>query len=113
MTLFRCPRCQVQVCVSAHSGDFVHECNSGNLVFDQEDVPIIGPWTDYTGSDFSVRTGVADVQFQNLGNKVAGTEAWVRDNTKVPPFTIRGNNALINRQRQHLEYIEDPHQPMG
>ena len=114
MVLFRCPRCQVQISVPKYAGDYVHECDSGQDVLDQEDVLVIGPWTDYTGSDTSsVRVSPVSIQNQNIGNKLLGTEGWVRDNQKVPERTVRGNNAQITRTRQHLEYIKDPKQPMG
>ena len=107
MTLIICPRCQVRISVANNSGDHVHQCNSGQDVLDQEDVLIKGAWTDYTGSDFTKRTATPNIMWQNTSNKLMGTDEWVRDNTKVVPYTIRGNNAQINRQRQHLEYIED------
>ena len=90
-----------------NSGDFVHECNSGIKALDEEDVKIIGRWTDYTGSDFSQRTSPDNVQWQNLGNELMGTEAWVRGNAKDTAHTIRGANAQTHRQRQHLEYIKN------
>lgn len=102
-----CPRCQIQFSVANHSGDVVHNCNSGNNVLDQEDVLIKGPWTDFTGSDFTQRTSASSVENQNLGNKLMGTRPWVEDNEKLPEFTVRGNNAFITRQRPHLEYIPD------
>ena len=107
MTLLRCPRCQVQVSVANNSGDFEHECNSGIAVLDQEDVPIIGQWSDYTGSDVSVRTSAADVLYAGAANKLLGTEAWVRDNAKTYPHTPRGANAITTRKRQHVEHIPD------
>jgi len=108
MSIFICPRCRTRVSVANHSGDYVHTCDSGNDVLDQEDVLVKGTWTDYTGSDFSVRTTPASIAAENLGNKLLGTDAFILDKTFLPNFTVRGNNAQIMRQRQHLEYIENP-----
>ena len=107
MVLFRCPRCEVQVSVANNSGDFIHQCNSGQASVDQEDVKIIGRWTDFTGSDFGLRTSPDNVQWQDVHNKLMGTEAWVRENAKTTATTIRGANANTHRQRQHLEYIKN------
>lgn len=104
--MFHCPRCQVRLSVVPHTGDFVHQCNSGIKTLDEEDKLIIGPWDDYTGSDYTVRT--AQVQWQNLGNKIGGTIGHIRDGAIVKPLSPRGANTLIYRQRQHLQYIENP-----
>ena len=107
MVIARCPRCQVQIVMANHSGDFVHQCNSGINALDQEDKIIKGRWDDYTGSDYTLRTASSNVQNQNLGNKIMGQEGWVRENAKAVDVTARGANAQIMRQRQHLEYIPD------
>lgn len=104
--LFRCPRCQVQVS-AANNSDFIHQCNSGEAALDNEDIKITGNWTDYTGSDFTQRTSQPNVTWQNLGNELIGTEGWVRENVKQVPYSERGANKQIFRQRKHLEYIED------
>ena len=108
MVMFYCPRCQVREAVANHSGDFVHECRSGIPAIDQEDILIKGTWTDYTGSDFTVRTSPANIMWQNLGNKVGGMQSHIRDGAILKPVSPRGANTLIYRQRQHLEYIENP-----
>ena len=110
MSLLKCPRCQVQVTVANNSGDYVHECNSGNPTLDQEDVKVVGNWEDYTGS---ATVESPQVRMHNLGNKLQGTDAWVREDARDVPRSERGANKQIFRQRQHLEYIENPHQPMG
>ena len=97
--------------VSNDTTDYEHNCNSSIASLDNEDVFIIGRWDDYTGSDYSLRTSFGDIQNQNLGNRLMGTEAWVRDNAKLPPFTVRGNNALITRARRHIEFIKDVKHP--
>lgn len=107
--IFRCPRCQVQQVVAEHSGDYVHECNSGVAALDDEDKRIIGTWSDYVGSDFTQRTSPGTIAWQNVGNTLMGTEAWVRDNAKNFARSVRGANRQITRIRQHLHYIADVH----
>ena len=94
--------------VAEHSGDYVHECKSGIPALDEEDRRIIGPWSDYTGSDFTQRTSPNTIMWQNVGNTLMGTEAWVRDNAKNYARSVRGANRQVTRIRQHLEYISDP-----
>ena len=93
-----------------HNGDFVHTCNSGNPTLDQEDIKVVGNWEDYTGSAVVPPT---DAIMHDLGNKLQGTEGWVREVARDVPRSQRGANEQIFRKRQHLQYIENPHQPMG
>lgn len=106
--LFRCQRCQVQISVPETCKDYEHQCNSGIEALDNEDVKIMGTWTDYTGSSAGdLRFSQPNVTWQNLGNKLMGMEGWVRDNAKNFDRTTRGNNKQTYRTRQHLEYITD------
>ena len=50
MPVVICPRCNQRVLVERYSDDVEHICNSTNSVLDNDDVPIIGNWSDYTGS---------------------------------------------------------------
>ena len=98
----RCPRCHSPYSVALHSGDFVHECNSGQTILDQEDVPIKGTFTDYSGSG-----GVPNVASLNMADELQGTEAEHRG-SHFRGVTEHGNPVQINRQRPHLEYIPKP-----
>ena len=108
MTLFICPRCQKRLVASPHSGDFVHECDSGNAVFDEEDVTIISTTVDEFG-DNNKSTGKlkGDIMRQGQGDTLFGTRAWIEGNINEDK-TLRGNNSDTTRTRQHYEYIEDP-----
>ena len=105
MVIRICPRCQVRYTYTLHSGDYVHQCNSGDDTLDQEDVLVIGDWEDYTGSgtenpQLISQAGVAnDVQFEEAGIKGADIPG---------EFTDRGKNEDLYRQRQHLEYVPAP-----
>jgi len=101
MTLVICPRCQRRFSVSRHTTDYVHECDSGNPVLDNEDVLVVGSWEDYTGS------GGASIQVirEPVPNKLRGTRADIKGE-KTTTLTRRGNKADIYRTRKHLEYIK-------
>ena len=102
MGLLHCPRCQVRIARANHSGDMVHQCNSGNAVLDRESVSKIAHIsTDPDGSTYS--------RFPNelLGvtNKLKGNRGELEgasDTTR----TVHGVKNSIYRTRQHFQYIE-------
>ena len=99
-TIHICPHCGERVLASPDNEDIEHSCNSGNNVLDQEDVPVVGNWEDYTGS------GNANLpNYQGVENKLQGRDAGI-EGEDVDPKTLRGNNASTNRQRQHIEFID-------
>lgn len=89
--LNRCPHCGEVITFAAHSGDYVHECNSGDTTLDEEDVVVIGDWSDYSGSGTVINPMLQGMQ-----------------DCDEKEFTDRGNNAATHRQRQKLTYIENP-----
>ena len=97
-----CPRCRQPYSVALHSGDFVHVCNSGQTILDQEDKLVKGTFVDYTGSG-----GVPNIASINMSDELMGTEAG-NLGAQFRGVTERGNPQQINRQRQHLEYIQNP-----
>ena len=68
---FVCPRCNRLFKVAIGTSDFVHECDSGNPTLDNEDVPVIGQWQDYTGSGGVPPThlSTAGIAHKNMGTK--------------------------------------------
>ena len=105
MSIEICPRCQRRYTRTPHSGDYVHQCNSGDTTLDQEDVLVIGDWEDYTGS------ATIDPQIisqAGLGNEVQFEEAGIKGADIPGDFTDRGKNKALYRQRQHEEYIPAP-----
>jgi len=102
MTIQFCPHCNERIVVGFDTTDFIHECNSGNDIVDQEDVLVVGDWEDYTG------TGVKspqDVLRQGMSNELQGKRAAIEGYNK-DAITRRGANALTHRQRQHLEFVQ-------
>ena len=98
-----CPHCHQRVVRQPHSGDLVHECNSGQDVFDQEDVLVTGDWEDFSGS---ANNAASVTQCLGLANSSWGTEAGL-EGASVKERTVRGKVKSTHRQRQHFQYIED------
>jgi len=96
-----CPNCGERYVVSFDTCDYVHECNSGNLALDQEDVVVIGDWQDYSGSG---NVPARQVLMQGAENELQGTTAGIEGEDKEA-ITRRGARASTHRQRQHEEFI--------
>jgi len=99
-SMFICPVCQSRVVRQPHSGDIIHECNSGNPTLDQEDVIIIGDWVDFSGSG-----GVGSLRFLGTDNNLVGTKAGI-EGGKAFDVTDRGVRASTHRQRPRLVYTD-------
>jgi hypothetical protein len=98
-----CPNCNQIYIMEKHSGDYVHECNSGIDAVDNEDVVVIGNWEDYTGSK-TVRQG--DIRFAGTANELFGTRAEI-EGEDLEPLSERGARKSTTRTRQHYEYIRE------
>lgn len=104
MVIRICPNCQRRYVYTLHSGDYVHQCNSGDDTLDQEDVFVIGDWEDYTGSGTENPQLISQA---GLGNELQFDEAGIKGANITSEYTNRGKNAKLYRQRQYLEYIPD------
>jgi len=97
-----CNRCQQRFTRAKHNTDYVHRCNSGDSTLDNEDILVLGSWSDYTGSGtknkFEVMIGTHINEFQ-------GTEEGIRG-AEFDEVTDRGKRKSTHRTRQHLEYRE-------
>jgi len=100
-----CPRCNQRFTRALHSGDYVHTCNSGDKTLDQEDVLVLGTYTNES-TESIVTINPQEAMRAGLVNELQGTEAQIRDNADIGEFTIRGNKAELYRQRQHEQYIK-------
>lgn len=85
-----------------HTGDFVHKC-FGEESLRNEDVLVIGPWEDFTGSDTNVNQSMR----QGQENTLQGTRSWIEGDKEPPNRTSRGFPTNRWRTRQHLHHIED------
>jgi len=105
MVIRICPRCQRRYTYTLHSGDYVHQCNSGDTTLDQEDVLVIGDWEDFTGS---AEIAPQIISHADLGNEVQFEEAGIRGADFNDDLSDRGKNIRLYRQRQHFEHIPAP-----
>ena len=100
MVIRICPRCNERYITEDNILDFEHACSSNVPAIDQEDVVVVGDWTDYTGSG-----EVTNVLLQGTENKLWGTRAHL-EGEDLDPLTPRGKSASTHRSRQHREFIE-------
>jgi len=106
MTIINCPHCQKVISYDEHTGDFVHECDSGNEIFDQDDEVIMTTSiTETDGTSTSTGKLQGDINYQGISNTLAGTRA-AREGGKTTGYTRRGANSQTHRQTQHEEYIK-------
>lgn len=105
--MFYCNHCNKRINVSRMSGeDFVHECDSGNDVLDQEDVVIISTEVEEFGETVSTGKLKGDITKQGIGASNFGNRSWIEGET-TDDETVRGNNAETTRSRQYYHYIPD------
>lgn len=97
-----CPHCGEAYLVSATTSDYVHVCSSNDSSLDQEDVKVVGDWSDYSGSG---TTNKSEVMMQGKENILQGTRAG-NEGEREHEYTDRGAIKSLHRQRPHEEYIE-------
>ena len=90
------PVTRQRVVFSRRTGDLNYDLQGDDAIA-KEDVPVIGPWTDWTGSaDPSSR---AQQQFASSENQLQGTDAQVVGNAKLPNLSVIGTRVGTNRRR--------------
>ena len=82
---------------SRHTGDMNYDL-SGDPAIAQEDVPVIGPWTDWTGSDANV-SSKSQQFFASTENELQGTDANIEGGAKLPNLSIIGTRVGTHRRR--------------
>jgi len=90
MVQARCPHCKQIITVMANSGDYVHNCNSGDNALDNEDV---------------VRIDVPQWNLQGAQTTMDVNARLVGEDLGVETFTKRGNRVSTHSVRKHFEYI--------
>ena len=102
-----CPRCQKNYVLPDEVDDFICNCADFNdsPVTAQEDIKVIGDWTDYTGSNADTTLNKTASQEAGLANTLWGTRASARGE-KNQDRTARGRKKGTYRTRDHLEYID-------
>ena len=102
----KCPRCIRRYAFNRYDVDFVHVCNSGETVLDNEPRKIIGDYVDeVTGNTVLNHTGLRGIE-----NKLWSTDADL-DKETLGDLDEFGKRKSLYRQRQHFEYI--PKEKLG
>ena len=85
-------------------GDLVYDMTVGDSTVTQEDIPVQGGWTDYTGSGGVYARG--QLMFAGVANTLQGTDADIKFGAKDFERTDRGNRSATHRTRQIKKYIK-------
>jgi hypothetical protein len=101
--MFTCPHCKQIYLANPHVGDFVHNCTIGGDTITKDSIPLIGPWTDFTGSG-GVNSRNQQM-FAGTENELQGTIAET-EGEKLKDMNIFGKTKSTHRLRQHQEYIQ-------
>ena len=97
MTILIDPQTRQRVVYARHGGDLNYDL-SGDDAIAKEDVPLVGPWTDWTGSNLNIQSRNQQ-QFSSRENQLQGQDAQVVDNAKLPNLSIIGTNVGTHRRR--------------
>ena len=95
------PQTRQRILKSKHSGDIVYDL-SGDESIVTEDVPLIGNWSDYTGTG-SIATQ-SQMMWASKENQLQGTDADIDGNAKLPNLNVRGIRKGTHRQRVIKRY---------
>lgn len=98
------PQTRQRILFMRHSGDLTYD-KVGDDAIAQEDVPVIGNWTDWTGSG-GVPTRTQQ-QFASQENTLQGNDAQVEGKAKVPNLSVIGTRQQTHRRRTIKEYLEN------
>ena len=97
------PTTRKRIVTAKHVGDITYDLDIGDTAISEEDVPLIGPWNDYTGSDTNVNSKTQQ-QHAGLVNELQGTDAQFDSNGDLNNLTERGKTASTHRQRRIKVY---------
>jgi len=96
------PVTQQRIVCDEHCGDIVYDLKGEKAVI-QEDVSVIGPWKDWTGS------GGPNSRTQQMwaghGNRFQGTDAGIKG-LDLDNLTKRGKSADTHRSRTIKRYYD-------
>lgn len=97
MPIFIDPQTRQRIIRSKHSGD-INWDRVGDPAVQDEDVPLIGDWEDWTGS--GVVSSRSLQMFAGLANEFFGTDASIENRTDRGNESVVGTNAETHRRRR-------------
>lgn len=77
---------------------------SGDDAIAKEDVPLIGDWSDWTGS--GVVSSRSQAHFASRENELQGTDAQIEGGAKLPNLSVVGTNLGTHRRRIIKRYVK-------
>lgn len=98
-TLFIDPETRQRVPRMAHTGDINYDADIvgiGSAVA-METVPVVGRWSDWTGSDVDVST--KDISQTPMPNELRDDDSGIEDGAELPNLGIVGQNIATTRRR--------------
>jgi hypothetical protein len=101
------PVTRQRVVCAKHVGDITYDL-TGDDAISREDVPLIGPWTDWTGSNFNpIETDSRNLQlWAGHENELFGTDPHIQEGTKIPNLSVVGTRKGTHRRRIIKRYVE-------
>jgi hypothetical protein len=98
------PTTRQRILFMAHAGDVTYDL-SGDPAVAQEDVPVIGAWTDWTGSGGTPTA--TQQQFASKENSLQGNDADIDGKAKLPNLSVIGTREQTHRRRTIKVYLEN------
>jgi hypothetical protein len=103
MGMFIHPQTRQRVVYANHIGDITF-LKDGDDAICNEDVPVIGNWSDYTG--IGSANSFTQQVFASKENSLQGTDPQVEGKIKLPNLSVVGTREGTHRRRRILEYHE-------
>lgn len=91
--------------LAKHGGDYTYDL-VGDEAIAKQDVPLIGPWSDWTGSDTNVSSRTQQM-WASKENQLEGTDPWVTQNAHLPNLSVIGTRKGTNRRRVIKRYFDN------
>jgi len=100
--MFIDPVTRKRIVTAKHVGDIVYDL-SGDDAISQENVPLIGPWEDYTGSDPNVQSRELQM-WAGHENKFWGQVPKIESNEDLSNLSVVGTRKGTHRRRPIKKY---------
>jgi hypothetical protein len=103
MTKIRIPNTDRVISVAKDNTDIVVDMReyTNDTAINQEDVTIIGDWSDYSGSGTTINVNLQGLENQEDANMLLQIEG-----VRIHDYTERGKIATTHRQRPKLVTLE-------
>lgn len=104
MVIFIDPVTRQRMTFARHTGDFTYDLKGDDAIA-KEDVPLIGPWSDWTGSNVNIQSRTQQFNSSNE-NSLQGTDANIEGKAKLPNLSVIGTRTGTHRRRVIKRYLD-------